>query len=103
MIPNMYIYTSNFRNFAKKLQLLIIHDLTYATMLSLFQAPSLLDLVRFVLKDFHVVWSPFRRTLTKISEKGLVVFGQSRFFEIRIKLSGLYTMQNHFPLLFIVC
>ena len=49
------IYTPNFRNFAKKLQLLIIHVLTCATILSLFQAPSSLDLVGYFLKDFHVV------------------------------------------------
>ena len=74
MIPNMHIYTPIFRNYAKQLQLLIIHALTCATMLSLYQAPSLLDLVRCFLKDFHIVKSPFRRTLTKISGKDLVVF-----------------------------
>ena len=47
MIPNkvyVHLYTK-FLNCAETLQLLIIRVLTYATMLSLFQIPYLIDLV----------------------------------------------------------
>ena len=62
MIPIMYIYVPIFRNFRKKLQLLIIHVLTYATMMSLFQVPLFLDLVGCFFEGFPRCLSPFRRT-----------------------------------------